>query len=111
MSLAGPAKARLSAPLMTWRWRRSMTVETRVSSAASRFSILMTRTPSRFSIRALDRASVSTMAPWAAFLDFLPKRRMIQLTRGTPSRTISVSGRSMKLMATMTPSSIRAFWV
>ncbi|MNH95052.1 hypothetical protein D3C73_476860 [compost metagenome] len=88
-----------------------MTAATRASSAASRFSILMTRTPSRFSIRALDRASVSTMAPRAALRDFLPKRRMIQLTTGTPSRTISVSGRSMKPMATMTPSSIRAFWV
>ena len=95
---AGPAKARESADLITWRWRRPTTSATRASSAASRFSILISRTPSRFSIRAVDRFSVSTMAPVVAFLIRLPKRRMTQAMIGAPRKTTRVMRQSSQSM-------------
>ena len=66
VSVAGAARARALAPRIRKAWRRFTTSATRASSKASRFSILTTRTPSRLSITAVDRAEVSAMAPWAA---------------------------------------------
>ena len=98
MSLAGPARARALAPLMTWRWRRRTTSATRASSAASRFSILIRRTPSRFSIRAVDKASLSTMAPAAALRVRLPNVRSTSDTTGMARSTTAVSRQSIQAM-------------
>ncbi|MNN69775.1 hypothetical protein D3C81_1855890 [compost metagenome] len=72
---------------------------------------MIRRTPSRFSIRAVERFSVSVMAPRAAFRVFLPKRRMIRLTAGTPSRTIRVRRQSIKAIDAMTAIRVRVCWV
>ena len=64
-----------------------------------------------FSIRAVDRFSVSAMAPRAALRVRLPNRRSTSATSGTPSSTTMANCQSLKNMKTMVPISISRFWV
>ena len=110
-SVEGAAAARVLAPLMMKCWRRRTTSPKRASSKASRLSILITFTPPRLSITAVERADVSFMAPDAALRVRLPNWRMTRAATGAPPRTTVVRSQSSLSITTNMAATCRAFWV